>query len=221
MTVDLHLFSLPGEGDIRFILEACRPYLEQQQTPLVAFIPWASVGHDWLDYTRKAFNELAQVIPLNHAPSALSESTEVIDRCGAVYISGGNTYLLNHRLHESGLFTHLRVRALGGLPIVGFSAGAILCGPNTLTTHDINMVPTRHFNSLDLIPYNIVAHYPSTDLERDDEDDWLSDYQALHNNPILALENDAYVRWDGQNLNRIRGTAWIIEQGKDRAVSKD
>jgi dipeptidase E len=218
MAVDFHLFSLPGEGDIRWILEACRPYLERQQTPVVAFIRWASVSHDWLEYTQKAFDGLARVIPLNHDPSALAESTEVIDQCGAVYISGGNTYLLNHRLHESGLLNHLHDQALNGLPIVGFSAGAILCGPNILTTHDINMLPTHHFNSLDLIPYNIVAHYPSTDPERDDEDDWLSDYHALHSNPILAFENDAYVHWDGQSLNRIRGAAWILEPGKERML---
>jgi hypothetical protein len=78
------------------------------------------------------------------------------------------------------------------------------------------MLPTRHFKSLNLLPYNIVAHYPSTDAERDDEDDWLSDYHARHANPILALENDAYVRWDGKTLRRVRGAAWILEPGKAR-----
>jgi dipeptidase E len=216
MSVDLHLFSLPGEGDIANILEACNPYLKTQKEPAVAFIQWASVNYDWLEYTRKAFDSLAEVVPLSDDPAALSENKLAIERCGIVYISGGNTYLLNHRLHESGLFEFLRGRALVGLPIVGFSAGAMLCGPNIQTTHDINIVPTQHFDSLNLLPYNIAAHYPSTDEARKDEDDWLSEYHALHTNPILALEDNAYVRWDGEALKWVSGGAWILEAGKAR-----
>jgi dipeptidase E len=212
----LHLFSIPGDGNINYILEACRPYLEGQGQPLVAFIQWASVQNDWLEYTCKAFTGLAQVEALDPDPSHLADSKRSLERCEVVYISGGNTYLLNDRLHESGLCELLRQRALEGLPVVGFSAGALVCGPNILTTHDINMLPTRHFNSLDLLPYNIVAHYPSTEAEREDEDDWLSDYHARHVNPILALENDAYVRWDGQSMVRVRGTAWMLEAGMGR-----
>lgn len=217
MPVDLHLFSRPGETDIRWILDAARPYLEGRDQPTVAFIQWASVTHDWTGYTQQAFGPLAKVEPLNDNPAYLSENKACLNRCHAVFISGGNTYLLNHRLHESGLFEHLRHRALEGLPIIGFSAGALLCAPNILTTHDINMLPTTHFDSLNLLPYNIVAHYPS-DAEREDEDDWLSDYHAAHDNPILALENDAYVRWDGQALNHVRGSAWIFEPGKPRTA---
>jgi peptidase E len=217
MPVDLHLLSMPGESGICSIIEACRPYLQAQSRPLVAFIPWASVDYDWLPYTSKAFSGLAEVTELEPAPAALAENERILEQCGALYISGGNTYLLNHRLHESGLFEPLRRRVLQGLPLVGFSAGALLCGPNILTTHDINMLPTTYFDSLNLLPYNLVPHYPATDTLRDDEDDWLSDYHAMHSNPILALEDDACVRWNGQALERVRGTAWLLEPGKPRS----
>jgi peptidase E len=216
MPVDVHLFSLPGKDGIGDILEVCRPYLAGQQNPAVAFIQWASVNYDWLDYTRKAFGSLAEVMPLGDEPAAISENKLIIERCSAVYISGGNTYLLNHRLYESGLYEFLRGKALKGLPIVGFSAGAMLCGPNIQTTHDINIVPTQHFESLNLTPYNIAAHYPPTDEAREDEDDWLGEYHALHTNPILALEDDAYVRWNGEALEHVRGGAWVLEAGKPR-----
>jgi peptidase E len=217
MSVDLHLLSKPGDGDIRYILDACRPYLEAQTRPLLAFMQWASIVHDWQGYTQKEFHGLAEVAELRWLPESLPENERVLEQCGAVFISGGNTPLLNHRLHESGLLEPLRERTLAWLPVVGFSAGALLCGPNILTTHDVNMLPTCHFDSLNLLPYNIVAHYPDNDASRDEEDDWLSDYHAAHANPILALEDDAYVRWDGHTLRRLRGSAWILEQGKARA----
>jgi len=207
--------SLPGAGaDINFILEACRPYLAGRAQASVVFIQWASVNNDWLPYTQKAFAALARVDALNPDPASLAESQRSLDRCSAVYISGGNTYLLNDRLHESGLFAPLRQRALDGLPIVGFSAGAMVCGPNILTSQDANMLPTCHFSGLDLLPYNIFAHYPATEAGREDAGGWLSDYHARHTNPVLALENDACVRWDGHSLTRVCGSAWVLQAGK-------
>ena len=216
MKTNLHLFSTPGKGDIQSIIDACRPYLQAQARPVLAFLQWASVQNDWLDYTREVFSDLAEVLPFNPDPMALAQNQEILHRCGAVYISGGNTYLLNHLAHTCGVHAPLRERALDGLPLICFSAGSLLCGPNILTTHDINMVPSPHFDGLDLLPYNLVAHYPSTDAARDDEDDWLSDYHARHANPILALENDAYVRWDGSALERVSGRAWILNPGQSR-----
>jgi len=217
MSVNLYLLSTPGEGDIRYIIDTCRPHLQSQAEPLVAYLPWASTGNDWLSYTQQAFAGLASVAGLDPARGSLAENERILDQCGIVYIPGGNTYLLNHRLHESGLFEALQPRALGGLPMVGFSAGAIVCGPNILTTHDINLLPTCHFDSLNLLPYNLVAHYPAEDLRREHEDDWLSDYHVMHTNPILALEDGACVHWNGETLERVRGTTWMLEPGKLRA----
>ncbi len=216
MPADLHLLSTPGEDDIRYILQACRPYLRAQPKPLVAFIPWASLDHDWLAYTQQQFAGLAAVTALAADPAALNENKAILEQCGVVYISGGNTYLLNHRLHESDLLEPLRRCALDGLPLVGFSAGAIVCGPNMLTTHDINLLPSPYFDSLKLMPYNLAAHYPPLEEEQADEDDWLSDYHSMHANPILTLEDGAWLRWNGQALQRVRGAAWILEPGHPR-----
>ena len=43
MTVDLHLFSSPGENDARYIIEAARPYLEGRPEAVVAYMPLASL----------------------------------------------------------------------------------------------------------------------------------------------------------------------------------
>jgi peptidase E len=216
MNINLHLLSTPGEGDIRYILQACRPYLEAQSSPLVAYLPWAAVGNNWLEYTRQAFAGLAEVGYLDYPTTSLIEAEQIMKQAGAIYISGGNTYLLNHRLHESGLFEHLRRHAEEGLPVVGFSAGALICGANILTTHDINMIPTTHFTALELLPYNIVAHYPGDETAQTKEDDWLSDYHVLHDKPILALEDGATVWYTRDRLQVLGGNVWQIEKGKKR-----
>jgi len=40
----------------------------------------------------------------------------------------------------------------------------------------------------------------------------------MHVNPILALEDDAWVRWNGQALARVRGAVWTLETDKPRSL---
>jgi hypothetical protein len=48
----LHLFSTPGDRDIRWVIDACKPYLQDKDEPTVAFLPLASLNvNRWLDYT--------------------------------------------------------------------------------------------------------------------------------------------------------------------------
>jgi hypothetical protein len=67
MPADLHLFSTPGvDGDIRYIIEASRPYLEHRDDPLVAYLPLASLyAERWQEQTSEFFRGLAKVETVN------------------------------------------------------------------------------------------------------------------------------------------------------------
>jgi len=41
--MQLHLFSTPGENDLRYVIEASRPYLKDKDDPIVAYLPLASL----------------------------------------------------------------------------------------------------------------------------------------------------------------------------------
>jgi dipeptidase E len=216
--MQLHLLSVPGEGDIRYILTACRPYLQAQAKPLVAYFPAASYTDNWLEYTVKAFSGLAEVGYMDSETMSLSALEAILDRAGALYISGGNTFLLNHRLHESGLYEGIRQRVLAGLPLVGFSAGTILCGPNILTTNDMNVFGHSHFAGLDLLPYNFDVHYPTDDARRARQDEWLEQYHEVYNNPLLLLEDSAYLFVDSEQVVLRQGVCWVLEKGQKRRL---
>ena len=133
--INLHLFSTPGDRDIRWVVDACRPYLEEDGSSSIAFLPQASLNvHQWLDYTVREFDGLAQIELIDTERMDRSAMESIIRKAQVVYISGGNTFLLNHRLHVSGLMPYLRKKVQSGLPVVGFSAGMIVCGPNILTS---------------------------------------------------------------------------------------
>ncbi len=214
--MNLHLFSTPGKEDIRYILAAARPYLEGREEPLVAYLPAASLAEPWQEYTEKAFHGLARVATINTELMTLPEMEAVLRSAALVYIPGGNTFLLNHRLHLSKIIDFLRKKVTGGMPVVAFSAGTILCGPNILTSVDMNMVETGYFNGLNATPFNFSVHYPDDVVSRALKDDWLVDYHVFHDNPILLMADDAYVKVEGKKTTLVRGDAWILRKGQEK-----
>ena len=214
--MDLHLFSSPGIDDIRYILAAARPYLEGRDDPLVAYLPAASLGNAYQEFTGRAFRGLAAVRTIDTESMTLPEMEALIRRAALLYIPGGNTFLLNHRLHLSGLSDYLRRKVMTGLPLVAFSAGAVLCGPNILTSNDLNMVETPHFGGLDLTPFNFSCHYPQDEPARLEKDEWLAEYHVFHENPILVLADGSYIRVENKKTTLVRGEAWILRKGREK-----
>lgn len=211
--IKLHLLSTPGDRDIRWVLEACRPQLASKSEPTVAFLPQAGLNiNHWLDYTVRSFEKLARVELIDTEQMDLPTMEAMLRRAHVVYISGGNTFLLNHRLHVSGLMPYLRKKVQAGLPVVGFSAGMILCGPNILTAKDLNAVETTYFGGLNASSFNFFAHHMPDGLSV--HDDWLSDYHSFHDNPVIMLSDGAYVKVDGKKTTLVRGEAWILRRGE-------
>jgi dipeptidase E len=211
MPLNLYLFSTPGDN-LRYILEVSRPHLEHKSEPLVAYLPLASLSTRWQEFTEKAFKGLARLASVNTETMTFSEMEDILRRAHVVYIPGGNTFLLAHRLHASRLMPYLRKKLQAGLPLVAFSAGAILCGPNILTSRDMNMVETTNFSGLNLLPFNFHAHY----YDDVDQDDWLGDYHVFQPNPIILMEDGAYISVDGKKTSLVRGEAWVLRRGQEK-----
>lgn len=217
MPSNLHLFSIPGERDIRYIVDACQPYCEGKDDPVIAFMPLAFLdGEKWLDYTQKQFKGLARVEIINTELMTQKEIENILRECVSAYISGGNTFLLNHRLHASGIMPFLKKKVQAGLPVVGFSAGAILCGPNILTSNDMNSVQTTSFNGMNVTPFNFFAHYSVDGYVQSMQDDWLSDYHLFHDNPVIMMCDNAYVKSEKGKTALVRGEAYILRKGQEK-----
>ncbi len=217
MPSNLHLFSTPGERDIRYIVDACRPYCEGKDDLSIAFLPLASLdGEKWLDYTKEQFKGLARVQIINTELMPLKEIEAVLRECVVTYISGGNTFLLNHRFHTSGIMPFLKKKVQAGLPVVGFSAGAILCGPNILTSKDMNSVETPHFGGLNASPFNFFAHYSLDAYGQSVHDDWLSDYHIFHDNPVIMMCDNAYIKSEKGKTSLVRGEAYILRKDSEK-----
>ena len=215
--MNLHLFSSPGENDIRYVINASRPYLEGKDDSVVVYMPFASLyAEKWLEYNKSAFNGLARLVEISAELMAQKEIENIIREAALVYITGGNTFLLNHRLHASGIMPYLKKKIQNGLPVVGVSAGMIVCGPNILTSKDMNTVGTSHFDGLNISPFNFFAHYALDAYGQSVYDGWLADYHFFHDNPVIMLCDGAHVKVDGRKTTLARGEAWILRKEAEK-----
>ena len=125
--MNLHLLSTPGENDLSYVLEASRPHLEDKDDPVVAYMPLASLyAEKWHGMNESAFKGLAQLKEINAELMAQKEIENIIRDAALVYITGGNTFLLNHRLHVSRMLPYLKKKIQNGLPVVAVSDGAYI-----------------------------------------------------------------------------------------------
>lgn len=222
MSPTLHLFSAPGQNNINDIVEASRPYLESKDDPTIAYLPWASLyAEKWQGMNEEAFKGLARFQTVSAELTTQKEIEKILRDASLVYIPGGNTFLLNHRLHACGIMLYLKKRIQAGLPLVAFSAGAILCGPNILTSKDMNSVGTSYFDGLNAAPFNFSPHYPLDRYGQAVKDEWLADYHFFHDNPIIMLSDGAYVKADGRKTILVRGEAWIWRKGQEKEKLKE
>ena len=100
--------------------------------------------------------------------------------------------------------------------MVSFSAGTVLCGPNILTSKDMNTVESPHFSGLNLTPFNFSCHYPEDETGRLEKDEWLAEYHVFHENPVILLADGAYLRVDGKKTPLVQGQAWILRKGQEK-----
>lgn len=99
-----------------------------------------------------------------------------------------------------------RVRA--GVPLVAFSAGSVLAGPDILTTNDPNICNCQDFAGLGIVPFRLNVHYPSDDAGRAERDERLAEHLIWDQRPIVALGDGAWIRARPEGTVLVRGPAW-------------
>jgi dipeptidase E len=98
------------------------------------------------------------------------------------------------------------------MPYLGASAGSNVAGPTILTTNDWNVVGLDRFDALGLVGFNINPHYKEADPAMaafsETRDDRIREFHAVNTNPVLGLEEGAWVIADGSAVT-VHGTARV------------
>lgn len=215
--MNLHLFSTPGEPMLHDIVRACRSALAGSKAPVVAYLPAAATGSLWMDQTRDAFRDVADVRLIDLDRMERTDIDIALDQASLLYIPGGNTFRLLQRLHHRGLMESLKRRIRTSLPLAAFSAGTVLCGQDILTTSDMTVCAATEFGGLALTRFNFHVHYPAQEGPgRENRDERLTAYHGFHPHPVLALEDGAYLRVRGEDVELVAGRCWRFDPGHAR-----
>jgi dipeptidase E len=116
--------------------------------------------------------------------SQLDKEPRSLSRYGGLYIGGGDTYRLFASLAQSGFDRVLADAAVGGLPVFGGSAGAIILGADIATwvADGAERPPADVSRGLDLLDgYSVWPEYEERDAQATQA--WL----ASRRSPLLGL----------------------------------
>ena len=151
----------------------------------VLFIPTASRTKEELFYVEKSKKELLKlkinrdnIITYNLDYDIADEELETFD---AIYVCGGNTFYLLHRINESGFGEDIKSLVESGKVYVGVSAGSILVGPNIdiAAPSDENDIKIKNTTGLNLTDVIISPHYAPKEKHLIDEFRKVSKFKVI------------------------------------------
>ncbi|MEK7453130.1 MAG: Type 1 glutamine amidotransferase-like domain-containing protein [Patescibacteria group bacterium] len=197
---------LSGGGDSQYSILLDRLLLELiPKGKKLLYIPIAWKGGDF-DSCFSWFSSVFSNLGFNNfkmCTKLLNKKYEELEDFGAIYIGGGNTYLLMNDIKSSG-FDKTLIRFIeSGRPIYGGSAGAIIFGSNIDTAgfggdSDKNEINIKDKSGFNLIGgYAIQCHYSS---EQDFE---IKEFVIIRGIPVLALPERSGVYVDGGKISVI------------------
>lgn len=215
-----------GAGDSRLLDELFAAWIGPQGRLL--YWPLAFRGirpfQSCLEWIRATFGPLG-ITNITMWTDLSEHRAAELDDFDAVYIGGGNTFVLLKQLQESGFKLHIKAYAHSGHPIYGGSAGAVVLGRDIRTvTHldrnDSGLSETRGLNIAE--GYAIWVHYQPHD------DNLIDAYFQKYRQPVLAISERSGIviektrfhtvgfelayRFDSQGKFEIQGGAQLSEQ---------
>ena len=138
------------------------------------------------------------------------DEVEKILSAKAIFVSGGNTFLLLKRLQEANLLEIVKKRVLEGALYLGTSAGSNVACPTIKTTNDMPVVSLSSLDALNLIPLQINPHYfdplPTDENRGETREKRLQEYHQHNEYPVIGLREGSMLRVEG-DIFTLKGSA--------------
>ena len=145
----------------------------------------------------------------------------LLQEADAIFIGGGETFVLLRELRRTGQLELLQERVLAGVPLGGSSAGANVAGLIIGTTNDFPVADVPSREALGLLPVTINPHHPVPEAKAEFDARVGKIAAYLKFNPgetVLALGNAAIVRWHAGEARLLAGRGWIYRASATREL---
>lgn len=189
--------TVHGSGYLDYCADHVADFLGS--VPQILFIPYARPsGISHADYTRHARQRFADLGLELTGIDAAEDSRAAVRQATALFIGGGNTFLLLRELYATGLPELIRQRVTAGMPYMGASAGSNVAGLTIGTTNDMPVVFPPSLDALGLVPFNINPHYidpdPKTTHRGETRETRINEFHVFNGQPVVALREGAWLR---------------------------
>jgi len=189
--------NVHGYGYLEYNKDAILSFLNGVKTPIL-FVPFAAGRAEWDSYTAKIaafFNPLGIAVTGIHTVDREKMFTDF----EVIFIGGGNTFRLLHELQTQGLMPGIREAVMtGGVRYMGSSAGTNMACKTICTTNDMPIVyPKDGFGALNLLPYQVNAHYmdpdPDSKHKGETREQRIAEFHQENDTPVVGLREGAYI----------------------------
>ncbi|SFD15990.1 dipeptidase PepE [Algibacter pectinivorans] len=210
--------TIYGSGYLEYIIQPLNVLFKNAKT--ILFIPYARPGgisHDaYTTIAKQAFTKLnKQVIGIHEFKNPI----EAVTNAQAIFVGGGNTFVLANQLHKNHLLTQLKQVVQNGTPYLGTSAGSNICGLSIKTTNDMPIVYPPNFKALGLVPFNINPHYldpdPNSKHKGETRETRIKEFHHYNTQPVIGLREGSWLEVKNDSII-LKGdlTARIFEYNK-------
>jgi dipeptidase E len=189
-------------------LDHAEPYIKKflgENVKNVLFIPFARPsGISYDAYTQKAAERFKQ---MGYAMQGVHEHVNMVEAvltAEAVFIGGGNSFVLLNSLYEFGLLEPLMQKIETGMPYIGSSAGSNIACPTIMTTNDMPIAYPPSFNSLDQTSFQLNPHYldpePDSKHKGETRETRIKEYHAYNSLPVIGLREGSMLWIEGEKI---------------------
>ena len=192
-----------GTGYLEHAEKEVKALLEGKSSLL--FIPYARPGgishKDYTAKVRETFDKWGISVTGVHE---YDDPVKAVNEAEAVFIGGGNTFVLLRNLYQNKLVQPLQERVKKGMPYMGTSAGTNVAGKTIGTTNDMPIVHVKTFDALQLVPFNINPHYlgpieGSTHMGETRETR-IAEFHHHNRQPVVGLREGSMLRVKGDKI---------------------
>lgn len=199
--------TIYGSGYLEYIKEEVVDFLKTDELLFVPFARPSGISHDaYTENVEKALQPFGINVTGLHTHS---NPVEAVRNAKAIFIGGGNTFLLLKTLYELGLVEAIREAVASGIPYMGSSAGSNMTGLTIGTTNDMPIVYPPSFNALQFLPFNINPHYldpdPNSTHKGETRETRINEFHKFNSQTVIGLREGSWLRVENGQIE-LKGT---------------
>ena len=212
--------TLHGSGYLDHCAKQIKTFLEGKST--VIFVPFARPGgisHDeYTETARKRFEKMGKSL---HGIHEFNDKKKAISNHDAVFIGGGNTFVLTTMLYKTDIIQPLKQAVEQGMPYIGTSAGSNVACQTIQTTNDMPIMYPPSFDGLKCVPFNINPHYidpdPNSTHMGETRKKRIQEFFKFNDTPVIGLREGAMIQCH-ENKYMLKGSYGAVLFQKEKEI---